>query len=86
MLPAGAGVGNPVDSLPTSGAENLDKVLTILTEEVKDQVDYIIVMNGDAGMMDNWALYQVARKFMETSPIPDACPSLCLRAGIGSSR
>lgn len=69
-LPAGAGVGNPVDTLPTSGADRLEKVLTILTEEVKDQVDYIIVMNGDAGMMDNWALYQTAKKFMDSSPIP----------------
>jgi acetyltransferase len=70
VLPAGAGVGNPVDTLPTSGADRLEKVLTILIEEVKDQVDYIVVMNGDAGMMDNWALYQVARKFMDISPIP----------------
>ncbi len=70
VLPAGAGVGNPVDTLPTSGADRLEKVLTILTEEVKDQVDYIIVMNGDAGMMDNWALYQTAKKFMDSSPIP----------------
>ncbi len=70
VLPAGAGVGNPVDTLPTSGADRLEKVLTILIEEAKDQVDYIIVMNGDAGMMDNWALYQTARKFMDISPIP----------------
>lgn len=70
VLPAGAGVGNPVDTLPTSGADRLEKVLTILTEEVKDQVDYIIVMNGDAGMMDNLALYSVTRKFMDISPIP----------------
>jgi len=70
VLPAGAGVGNPVDTLPTSPAANLEKVLSILIEEVKDQVDYIVVMNGDAGMMDNWALYQVARKFMDISPIP----------------
>lgn len=70
VLPAGAGVGNPVDTLPTSGADRLEKVLTILTEDVKDQVDYIIVMNGDAGMMDNLALYTVTRKFMESSPIP----------------
>ncbi len=70
VLPAGAGVGNPVDTLPTSGADRLEKVLTILTEELKDLVDYIIVMNGDAGMMDNWALYQTAKKFMDSSPIP----------------
>jgi acyl-CoA synthetase (NDP forming) len=70
VLPAGAGVGNPVDTLPTSGADRLEKVLTILTEELKDQVDYIIVMNGDAGMMDNLALYTVTRQFMDSSPIP----------------
>jgi len=70
VLPPGAGVGNPVDTLPTSGAPVLEKVLNILAEEVKDQVDYIITMNGDAGLMDNWALYQTVRKFMDVSPVP----------------
>jgi acetyltransferase len=70
VLPAGAGTGNPVDTLPTSGAENLDKVLDILIKEEKDQIDYIVLMNGDAGMMDNRALYRVAKKYIDSSPIP----------------
>ncbi|MEI8132215.1 MAG: acetate--CoA ligase family protein [Leptolinea sp.] len=69
-LPPGAGVGNPVDCLPSITAPVLEKVLTILQEEIINQVDFIIHMAGDSGLSDNWAIYQVIHKFMQTSPIP----------------
>lgn len=75
VLPPGAGVGNPVDCLPSITAPVMEKVLKILQEEVSGQVDYIIYMNGDSGLSDNWAIYQVLKKFMDTSPIP-VLPSL----------
>ncbi len=55
-LPPGAATGNPVDCLPTRNGESIGNVLRIVAEEEKDNVDYILFIDGDSGLADNWEI------------------------------
>lgn len=69
-LPQGAGLGNPVDCLPTRNAESVSAVLSIISEEEKDNVDYILLIDGESGLSDTWAIFEAIMRFREQSDIP----------------
>ncbi len=69
-LPQGAGVGNPVDCLPTRNAETVTAVLDIISEEEKENVDYILLIDGESGLSDTWALFEAIMRFRERSTVP----------------
>lgn len=69
-LPEGAGTGNPVDCLPTRNAESISAMLDIISEEEKDNVDYILLIDGESGLSDTWAIFEAIMRFRERSPIP----------------
>ncbi len=70
VLPPGAGVGNPVDCLPTRNAESISAVLSIITEEEKENVDYILLIDGESGLSDTWAILEAIMKAQDTLDIP----------------
>jgi len=69
-LPQGAAVGNPVDCLPTRNAESISAVLEIISEEEQDNVDYILLIDGESGLSDTWAIFRAIMRFRERSRIP----------------
>ncbi len=69
-LPPGAGVGNPVDCLPTRNAESISAVLSIIAEEEKENVDYILLIDGESGLSDTWAILEAVMKAQDTLGIP----------------
>jgi acyl-CoA synthetase (NDP forming) len=76
VLPAGAGLGNPVDCLPSRNAAQISRVIEILSVEEADVLDYIVLVLGDSGLSDNWKIYQAASQAMERTSIP-IFPSFC---------
>ena len=70
VLPPGAGVGNPVDCLPTRNAESISAVLNIIAEEEKENVDYILLIDGESGLSDTWAILEAIMKAQDTLGIP----------------
>jgi acetyltransferase len=70
VLPPGAGVGNPVDCLPTRSGESIGNVLRIIAEEEKDRVDYILLIDGESGLSDTWAIFQAIMKAQDEGGIP----------------
>ncbi|MFH1135395.1 MAG: acetate--CoA ligase family protein [Pseudomonadota bacterium] len=76
VLPPGAGLGNPVDCLPSRNGSLISKVLEIVSREEADAVDYIICVFGDSGLADNRELYQAAARAMDELPLP-VFPSFC---------
>jgi len=76
VLPVGAGLGNPVDCLPSRTGETIAKVFAILEEEEADNLDYLLFVLGDSGVVDNWEIYQAVLPAMDRSLIP-VLPSLC---------
>lgn len=69
-LPPGAGVGNPVDCLPTRSGESIGNVLRIIAEEEKDRVDYILLIDGESGLTDTWAIFEAIMKAQDEGGIP----------------
>ena len=69
-LPPGAGVGNPVDCLPTRNGESIGNVLRIIAEEEKDRVDYILLIDGESGLSDTWAIFEAIMKAQDEGDIP----------------
>lgn len=69
-LPPGAGVGNPVDCLPTRSGESITNVLRIIAEEEKDRVDYILLIDGESGLTDTWTLFEAIMKAQDKGGIP----------------
>ncbi|MBN1856736.1 MAG: acetate--CoA ligase family protein [Dehalococcoidia bacterium] len=69
-LPAGAGVGNPVDCLPTRNAESIGAVLNIIAEEEAANVDYVLLIDGESGLSDTWALLQTIMKAQDEGGMP----------------
>lgn len=69
-LPPGAGVGNPVDCLPTRNAESTSAVLSIIAEEEKENVDYVLLIDGEPGLSDAWAVFEAIMKAQDTLGIP----------------
>jgi len=76
VLPAGAGLGNPIDCLPSRTGATIAKVFAILEEEEADSLDYLLFVMGDSGLADNGEIYQALLQAMDSSSIP-ILPSLC---------
>jgi acyl-CoA synthetase (NDP forming) len=69
-LPPGAGIGNPVDCLPTRNAESISAVLDIIRDEEKDNIDYILLIDGESGLSDTWAIFEAIMRFRNAGDIP----------------
>jgi len=69
-LPPGAAVGNPVDCLPTRNGESIGNVLRIIAEEEKENVDYILFIDGDSGLADNWEICKSLMRAQDEGGIP----------------
>jgi len=75
-LPPGAGVGNPIDCLPSRSAATIAKIFEILREEEAESLDYIAFVMGDSGLADNGEIYEALVQAMDLSRVP-VLPSLC---------
>jgi acyl-CoA synthetase (NDP forming) len=75
-LPPGAGLGNPVDCLPSRNAAQISRVIEIVRTEEADTLDYIVLVLGDSGLSDNWPIYQAVIQAMDQPSIP-LLPSFC---------
>lgn len=69
-LPPGAATGNPVDCLPTRNGESIGAVLRIIAEEEKENVDYILFIDGDSGLADNWEIGKSLMRAQDEGGIP----------------
>ena len=69
-LPPGAATGNPVDCLPTRNGESIGNVLSIVLEEEKENVDYILFIDGDSGLADNWEICKSLMRAQDEGGIP----------------
>jgi len=69
-LPAGAATGNPVDCLPTRNGESIGNVLRIIEEEEKENVDYILFIDGDSGLADNWEICRSLMRAQDEGSVP----------------
>jgi acetyltransferase len=70
LLPPGAGVGNPVDILPTRTPRQVARTLEIVSEKESDAVDYILIQLAAPGFEDNWPVYKAVVNAMEALPSP----------------
>ena len=70
VLPPGAASGNPVDCLPTRNGESLGNVLGIIAEEESESVDYILFIDGDSGLADNWEICRALMHAQDNGGIP----------------
>jgi len=70
VLPAEATLTNPIDCLPSRNADLIDTIITIISEEEKENVGAIAVLIGNSGMSDNAPIYAVIADAMEKSLIP----------------
>jgi acetyltransferase len=69
-LPPGAAAGNPVDCLPTRNGESIGNVLRIVAEEERENVDYILFIDGDSGLADNWEICKSLMRAQDQGGIP----------------
>jgi len=69
-LPPGAASGNPVDCLPTRNGESIGNVLRIVAEEERENVDYILFIDGDSGLADNWEICKSLMRAQDEGGIP----------------
>ncbi|MBI4775694.1 MAG: acetate--CoA ligase family protein [Deltaproteobacteria bacterium] len=70
VLPPGAGLGNPVDCLPSRTPAQLSSVLEILGREESDALDSIVLLAANPWGSHNWDIYEVIIKAMDTMDIP----------------
>ena len=70
VLPPGAGLGNPVDCLPSRTPAQLSKIIEILSREESDTVDYIVLLAANPWDSDNWDIYETVIKAMDTVSMP----------------
>lgn len=75
LLP-GSSSANPVDCLPARNGRMMAQILEIIRTEEADTIDYILCVDGDSHLSDNWEVYQAILKEMETGTIP-ILPSFC---------
>lgn len=75
MLP-GSSSANPVDCLPARNGRMMARILEIVRTEEADTIDYILCVDGDSHLSDNWEVYQAILHEMQTGPIP-VFPSFC---------
>jgi acyl-CoA synthetase (NDP forming) len=69
-LPPGAAAGNPVDCLPTRNGESIGNVFRIVAEEESENVDFILFIDGDSGLADNWEICQALMRAQDEGGIP----------------
>ena len=69
-LPPGAAAGNPVDCLPTRNGESIGNVLRIVAEEERENIDYILFIDGDSGLADNWEICKSLMRAQDDGGIP----------------
>ncbi len=69
-LPPGAASGNPVDCLPTRSGASIGNVLRIIAEEERDNIHYILFIDGDSGLADNWEICKAVMHAQDEGNIP----------------
>ena len=69
-LPPGAAAGNPVDCLPTRNGKSIGHVLRIVAEEESENVDFILFIDGDSGLADNWEICKALMRAQDEGGIP----------------
>ena len=74
ILPPGAGMGNPVDTMPSRNGRQLLEIMKVISQE--EDLDYIFLITGDPGLIDNWEIYEAFIESRECIPIP-VLPSFC---------
>ena len=70
ILPPEAAINNPIDCLPSRNAEQIGKIFEILEKEEGDRLDVLVIIVGNSGMSDNWAIYQAVIDAMDKCSIP----------------
>lgn len=75
LLP-GASSANPVDCLPARNGRMMAQILEIIRSEEAETIDYILCVDGDSHLSDNWEVYQAILHEMEHGTIP-VFPSFC---------
>ena len=75
LLP-GSSSANPVDCLPARNGRMMAQILEIIRTEEADNIDYILCVDGDSHLSDNWEVYQAILHEMEHGSIP-VFPSFC---------
>jgi acyl-CoA synthetase (NDP forming) len=80
-IPAFGSATNPVDCLPTQTGAQIAAVIRILNE-VKEDIDAVIVLTGNSGLSDKWECYGTLLEIQKESKIP----VLPLLSGITTSR
>ncbi len=76
ILPAGATVENPVDCLPTRTSAMVRQMIDIIATEEVDNIDYLLLVLGDPGLIDIWEMYDVIIRAMEKYSLP-ILPTFC---------
>ncbi|HMK35164.1 MAG TPA: acetate--CoA ligase family protein, partial [Desulfomonilaceae bacterium] len=76
VLPPGAGLGNPIDCLPSRNGSQISRIMEILASRESDVLDYIVLVMGDSGLSDNWEIYQAVIEASDSLDIP-IFPSFC---------
>ena len=74
ILPPGAGLGNPVDTMPSRNGRQLLEIMEIISQEEK--LDYIFLITGDPGLIDNWEIFEAYIESRKCIPVP-VLPSFC---------
>ncbi len=69
-LPPGAAAGNPVDCLPTRNGETIGNVLRIIAEEEQNNIHYILFIDGDSGLADNWEICKAVMHAQDEDNVP----------------
>jgi acetyltransferase len=75
LLP-GSSSANPVDCLPARNGRMMAQILEIIRTEEAENIDYILCVDGDSHLSDNWEVYQAILREMEHGSIP-VFPSFC---------
>ena len=75
LLP-GSSSANPVDCLPARNGRMMAQILEIIRTEEAENIDYILCVDGDSHLSDNWEVYQAILHEMEHGTIP-IFPSFC---------
>ena len=75
LLP-GSSSANPVDCLPARNGRMMAQILEIIRTEEAENIDYILCVDGDSHLSDNWEVYQAILHEMEHGSIP-VFPSFC---------
>jgi acetyltransferase len=76
LLPAGATVENPIDCLPTRTSAMMRQMIDIIATAEADNIDYLLLIIGDPGLIDIWEMYDVVIRAMDKYSLP-ILPTFC---------